>query len=348
MDKRYQVFVSSTFADLKDERQAVMQALLSLDHFPAGMELFPASDDDAWTLIQGVIDDSDYYVLVIGGRYGSTNDAGVGYTEMEFEYAVQKGTPILAFVHEAPELIPAGKTDQNDALRGRLLALKSKVEAGHHVKYWKNPDDLKAKVIQSISAETKRNPQEGWVRASKASDPAITERLRQEIDRLTSELDRVRTTPPLGSDQYAGGDDNYAAGIEYSTGYPDYESEIVDVKVTWNQLFYELGPLMLEEANEAQMCKRLDKELWLYDREKFPEEAKKFELINDNFETIKIQLLALGLIKRSERKHVPSDTGKYWSLTPFGETALMKLRAIPKKPSQRREKKDLSVVGPAT
>src|SRR5262245_54384271 len=64
MDKRYQVFVSYTFADLQEERQAVMQALLSLDHFPAGMELFPASDEDQLALIKGVIDDSDYYVLV--------------------------------------------------------------------------------------------------------------------------------------------------------------------------------------------------------------------------------------------------------------------------------------------
>jgi Domain of unknown function (DUF4062) len=76
MERRYQVFVSSTFVDLQIERQATMQALLSLDHFPAGMELFPASDDDQWALIKGVIDDSDYYVLVIGGRYGSTTDKG--------------------------------------------------------------------------------------------------------------------------------------------------------------------------------------------------------------------------------------------------------------------------------
>jgi hypothetical protein len=147
MDNRYQIFVSSTFADLKDERQAVIQALLSLDHFPAGMESFPASDDDAWTLIQGVIDDSDYYVLVIGGRYGSTNEAGISYTEMEFDYAVKNGKPVLAFVHEIPELIPVGKTDQSDSLRERLTAFKFRVEAAHHVKYWKNPDDLKAKVI---------------------------------------------------------------------------------------------------------------------------------------------------------------------------------------------------------
>jgi hypothetical protein len=68
MEKRYQVFVSSTFADLTVERQAVIQGLLSLDHFPAGMEQFPASDEDAWALIRGVIDDSDYYLLVVGGR----------------------------------------------------------------------------------------------------------------------------------------------------------------------------------------------------------------------------------------------------------------------------------------
>lgn len=161
MDKRYQVFVSSTFADLKEERQAVMQALLSLDHFPAGMELFPASDDDAWTLIKGVIDDSDYYVLVIGGRYGSINEEGISYTEMEFDYAVSTSKPILAFMHEMPGEIPSGKTDQKDQLRETLEAFRRKVQKTHHVKYWNNPDDLKAKVIQGISAETRRNPREG-------------------------------------------------------------------------------------------------------------------------------------------------------------------------------------------
>lgn len=60
MDKRYQVFISSTFVDLVDERQAVLKAILELDQMPAGMELFPASDDEAWRLIRDVIDASDY------------------------------------------------------------------------------------------------------------------------------------------------------------------------------------------------------------------------------------------------------------------------------------------------
>jgi hypothetical protein len=77
MDKRYQVFISSTFIDLKDERQAVLRAILELDHMPAGMELFPAADDSAWQLIKDVIDASDYYVLIIGGRYGSLDETGL-------------------------------------------------------------------------------------------------------------------------------------------------------------------------------------------------------------------------------------------------------------------------------
>ena len=66
-DIRYQVFVSSTYRDLIEHRQLVMKALLQVNAIPAGMELFPASDDDAWTLIQRVIDASDYYVVIIGG-----------------------------------------------------------------------------------------------------------------------------------------------------------------------------------------------------------------------------------------------------------------------------------------
>ena len=119
MDKRYQVFVSSTFTDLVAERKSVVQALLSLDHFPAGMELFPASDDDQWALIKGVIDDSDYYIIIIAARYGSVSEEGVSYTEKEFDYAVSIGKPVLAFLHEHPEEIPAKNTDQNDAARER-------------------------------------------------------------------------------------------------------------------------------------------------------------------------------------------------------------------------------------
>src|SRR5215467_9172009 len=100
MDKRYQVFVSSTYADLQEERQEVMQALLELDCIPAGMELFPAANEDQWTLIKRVIDDCDYYLVVIAGRYGSIGPDGLSYTEMEYRYAIEKNKPVIGFIHK--------------------------------------------------------------------------------------------------------------------------------------------------------------------------------------------------------------------------------------------------------
>lgn len=77
------------------------------------------------------------------------------------------------------------------------------------------------------------------------------------------------------------------------------------------------------------MQRRLSSELWKYDHDKL-KSYDHFHLINDSFETIKVQLVALGLIQKGLKKHVPSDTNLYWSLTPFGETKLMTLRAIEK------------------
>lgn len=111
MEKRYQVFISSTFKDLIEERQAVLKAILELDHMPAGMELFPATDDSAWHLIQDVIDASDYYVLIIGGRYGSLDKEGLSFTEKEYEYALKTKKPVIPLLHRSPDNLPRGKTD---------------------------------------------------------------------------------------------------------------------------------------------------------------------------------------------------------------------------------------------
>ena len=93
MDKRYQVFISSTYSDLKEERSKVMQTIMSLDCIPAGMELFPANDTDQFDFIKKIIDDCDYYILIVGGRYGTISDDGISYTEKEFDYAIDKKIP---------------------------------------------------------------------------------------------------------------------------------------------------------------------------------------------------------------------------------------------------------------
>jgi Domain of unknown function (DUF4062) len=97
---RYQIFVSSTYEDLREERQQATQAILESSCFPSGMEFFPASDDTQWELIKRIIEESDYYIIIVAGRYGSLGPEGTSYTEMEYDYAVQKGIPVLGFVRE--------------------------------------------------------------------------------------------------------------------------------------------------------------------------------------------------------------------------------------------------------
>src|SRR4051812_32547757 len=108
MDKRYQVFVSSTYTDLIPERSEVMQALLELKCMPAGMELFPAATETQWNWIKKVIDESDYYVVIVAGRYGTiAQQSGQSYTEMEYRYAIDNGKPVIGFLHEEIEKLPA-------------------------------------------------------------------------------------------------------------------------------------------------------------------------------------------------------------------------------------------------
>lgn len=189
MDKRYQVFVSSTYADLREERQKVMQTLMEMDCIPSGMELFPAADEEQFEFIKKVIDDCDYYLLIIGGRYGSVGSDGMSYTEKEYEYALERGIKVIALVHEDPTLIPAGKTDVEAKLRKRLEKFRDKVKTGRLVKFWRSPDELPALVSLSLSKTIKTYPARGWIRAGETSQ----EDLLNEINELRKENDRLKT-----------------------------------------------------------------------------------------------------------------------------------------------------------
>jgi len=87
MERRYQIFVSSTFG-LARRASTGDTGAPRVGLHPAGMELFPASDETKWSLITRVIDDCDYYIVIIGGRYGSVDETGISYTEREYDYAV--------------------------------------------------------------------------------------------------------------------------------------------------------------------------------------------------------------------------------------------------------------------
>ena len=191
---RYQVFVSSTFTDLAEERSEVMRALLELDCFPAGMEAFPASDDSAWKVIARTIEKSDYYCVIIGGRYGSMDKDGISYTEKEYDLARQSGIPVLPFLHKQPDQLAAAKVDMDAQPRERLAAFRKRLEDAHTCKYWLNAEQLGGRVSRGLTQEIKSRPRTGWIRGDRAKtieDAETAFALQRRVSELEAELARL-------------------------------------------------------------------------------------------------------------------------------------------------------------
>ncbi len=158
MEQWYKVFVSSTYDDLTEERQKVVDTLLKINCIPTGMEYFPSTGEHQWSIIQRTIDQCDYYLLILAGKYGSINKTGIGgdkyrglgYTEMEYLYAISKSKPIIAFLHGNIASLPSYKTEQNQTTRKRLDKFKSALKEIAEVQFWENPDELCAKVSTSL------------------------------------------------------------------------------------------------------------------------------------------------------------------------------------------------------
>src|SRR3954465_5521790 len=246
---RYQIFVSSTYEDLREERQQATQAILEAGCFPAGMELFPASDDTQWELIKRVIEESDYYVVIVGGRYGNLGSEGISYTEMEYDYAVKRGIPVLGFMRSNVGDIPFGKTECFDAGRQKLDAFRNKVMSRTCRKY-SSAAELGMAVMKSLMAEARIRPRTGWVRADQARSEADLERerkLQEELDQaseLIESLEReIRDRAILGDEipleALAQGDDIHELTVTFS----DADKNIVrqGVKLTWDEIFRVIG-----------------------------------------------------------------------------------------------------------
>ncbi len=356
-EKKYQVFVSSTYQDLEEERREVIHALLELDCIPSGMELFPATNDSQWSLIKGVIDDCDYYIVIIGGRYGSIAHNGISYTEMEYRYALEKGKPIAAFLHGKTEQIPAGKCESTDEGKTKLAEFR-KLTQNKMCKFWTTPHELGSVVSRSLVSLRKQNPGIGWVRGDRVlSSDSATEilRLRKHIEELESELTKSRTEPPKGTSDLAQKDDVFDIYVEYETHKWDEtdtngpESGEFDwkhpVSVTWNNLFFIISPLLLHEATTEQIHLRLTSEIRkkvmdLFDGsdEDNPLDEnhaghhilspKEIKVSRTDLETVVVQFLALGYIVQSTKNRSVKDRGDYWTLTPFGTTMMNNIRAI--------------------
>lgn len=322
MDKKYQVFVSSTYEDLQEERRAVMEALLQMNCFPVGMEYFNASDESQWNVIRKLINECDYYVLIVGGRYGTIDEAsGKSYTQKEYEYALSVGVPAIAFLHKDISSLPKSKTESDPDIEQKLNDFIGSVK--HRLcKFWVSGDDLASKVVLSLTNLIMTKPRIGWVKSDQpASSEANAEivKLRKEIDDLNKKVRQYEQSEPEGIADLAQGDDEVTISFYSTIGTED-------LVLTWNSLFSLIGPLMLVESSEVKIKNVLDE----YFQVNYMGGTGTWLIYEEHFQSIKVQFMALGLIRESTRTHSSADTNIYWSLTPWGKNFLMRIKAIRK------------------
>jgi hypothetical protein len=181
--KKYQIFISSTYQDLKDERRAIADAILEENHIPAGMEMFSASHKTQWEYISKIISECDYYILIIAGKYGSIySESGVSFTEQEYLYALEQNIPIMAFIlaDEADD-----KIEKNLEKLRELNSFKEKIKSnGRMCQFFTDKNDLKSKFKTSLHQYIADHPRAGWVRSDSY---AIQERI------LVNDLDFIDT-----------------------------------------------------------------------------------------------------------------------------------------------------------
>lgn len=188
MKRKLQVFMSSTYADMREERQAAVEAILRAGHIPAGMELFAAGDESQLETIRRWIDDSDVFMLILGGRYGSIESkTGKSYIELEYEYALKQKKPLFAAVISDAYLEAKVKVEglsAIDTVNGSQLKAFREVVTTKICRFFGDVNELKLIVFESLSTFDRNEGLVGWIRGTDAIDPKAT---LEELSRLQAE-----------------------------------------------------------------------------------------------------------------------------------------------------------------
>ena len=237
MKKKLQIFISSTYTDLKEERQAAVEAVLKSGNIPAGMELFTAGDQSQLETITRWIDDSDIYMLILGGRYGSIEPTtGNSYTEVEYDYAKSNNKPLFAVVISDKYLDEKVKKEglsvnENDNPQ-KYKSFKSKVLNNMSV-FYDSPKDIKLAVHETLADFKDRYEFSGWVPGEMEN---VLEEMKEENESLRKELQQLKMHKEQKILSKNEQPNEQELDHEFETIYSDFESKYLDYQVGGSKL----------------------------------------------------------------------------------------------------------------
>ena len=329
MSNKFQIFVSSTYVDLKDQRDLVIKAILEMGHIPVGMEMFSAADEEQWSIIRKQIDQSDYYIVILANRYGSTTDEGISYTEKEYDYAVSQGIPTLAFVIGNQAAWPGQHTDTDPGSVSALNLFKGKVKQ-KHVSFWRNIDDLYGKCSIALMKAFTAYPREGWVRASQYTDTKLSTelaRLSAENAKLRGEIDSYKIQEKEDRAKEAQKNLKILQSNSRSmhVWYKHADSWKEEKPTNLFTLFFVLAPEMLVDKSVEDLSRYAAQMIC----EASPDDFRwEFPVPSNSVKGWLADFSTLGLVKPSDKKKPVADKNEYWSLTEKGKELLSAIRRV--------------------
>jgi hypothetical protein len=299
-DVIYKVFVSSTYEDLREERAEVQKALLKMKCLPVGMELFPSADEETWTFIQKQIEDSDYYVLVVAGRYGALAPDGNSYTEKEYDYAREIKKQVISFIHGKPGNIVADKLDLEMNKREKLEKFIKKIK-GSPVNFFTTPHELALEVLASFVDLRERHPATGFVRADQAVDYKRYAEVLDENRILKETLAKIEVTPMV---PFLGSNEQFKLDVTVGR-------EIKRVEITWSEIFiYVANPIISGKFLEQLLSHEIHDEI--VRKELFAKPASNESIDDESFLAIKRKLYQIGLIELKENAYAGPTSGTFF------------------------------------
>ncbi len=196
IEKRLQVFISSTYLDLKEERQSAVKAILEAGHIPAGMELFTGGDESQMEVIKQWIEASDVYLLILGGRYGSLEpNSGKSYTHLEYEYAVEQKKTLFACILKddyLEEKIKKPNVNSKDIReqdnQNKFKEFKSLVMS-KMVFQCSSFLEIEIGIIKKMNELGRNKSLIGWIRSDESNNSSL---LSEEVARLSKENHELR------------------------------------------------------------------------------------------------------------------------------------------------------------
>lgn len=186
--KRLTVFISSTFTDLKEYREAARSAILSLRNHASDMIYWSADERDPTALSLDELRQSDLVILLLAHRYGTIPPSETrSITEIEFDTAKEAEIPIIAFLVDKDHDWPGSRFGWKQY--GKLLAFKEKVEQHCTPKFFTTPESLGALVTQAVANFDKRH--RAWLYTPREWSPPLAVNATKSVDEFADTLIQI-------------------------------------------------------------------------------------------------------------------------------------------------------------